>query len=54
MKVPQCCLWMSCRDCATVGHGVAAYYDGDYGDEAFGGGDYGVAGDKDERYYDYG
>ena len=45
-----------CRagDCATVGDGVAAYYNGDYGDEAFGGGDYGVARNVDERYYDDG
>ena len=41
-------------NCAGVGYGVAAYYDGDYGDEAFGGGDYWVAGDEDERYYDGG
>ena len=41
-----------CRaeDCATVGNGVAAYYDGDYGDEAFGGRDYGVAGNEDAGY----
>ena len=29
--------------CAGVGYGVAAYVVSDYGDEAFGGGDYGFA-----------
>ena len=41
-------------NCATAGDCVAAYYDGDYGYETFGGGDYGIAGYEDERYYDYG
>ena len=33
---------------AAVGYGVAAYYDGDYGDEAFGVGDCGVVGHETE------
>ena len=44
----------SAGDCAAVVYGVAAYHVSDYGDEAFGGGDYGIAGVEDERYYDYG
>ena len=45
-----------CRagDCAAVVYGVAAYYDSDYGDETFGVGDCGVAGDEDEGYDDDG
>ena len=44
----------SAGDCAAVVYGVAAYHDGDYGDEALGGRDYGVSGDDDAGYYDYG
>ena len=42
----------SAGDCATVCNGVAAYYVGTYGYEAFGGRDYWTAGDEDEGYYD--
>ena len=41
-------------DCAGVGYGVAAYVVSDYGDEAFGGGDYGFAGNETEGYDDDG
>ena len=42
--VARLCGGCGAGDCAAAGDGVAAYDDGDYGDEAFGVGDCGFAG----------
>ena len=41
-------------DVAGCGYGVAAYVVSDYGDEAFGGADYGFAGNETDGYDDDG
>ena len=50
----SCASGCGAGDCVGAGYGVAAYVVSDDGDETFGGGDYGVAGDEDAGYDDYG